>query len=112
METHVYGHWDGHKSLDRWHVFHMRAYVLSQHLSILLRFWIAAIHAGTRGNEVQVVAVIHHRVDALRATRLDVSLIRRGRLLVCQDGGFVLAGVFFFKQKTAYEMTGGRRQGS
>lgn len=90
----------------------MRVYVLSQHLGILLRFWIAAIHAGTSGNEVQVVAVLHHRVDTLRATRLDVSLISGRRLLVCPDGCFVFARADVDMRKQVDKVTGGRRQGS
>ena len=41
---------------------------------------------------MQVVAVVHHWVDALRAALLDVRAIDFRGFLVGLDGGFIVAG--------------------
>src|SRR5260370_6041797 len=49
---------------------------LRQHFGILLGLGIVAVHRRTHGDEVQVVAVIHHGIDTLGSGCLDVSAIR------------------------------------
>ena len=92
MEAKLHRHWNGHEAFERWHVFHVRAHVLDQQVRILPRFGIVAVHRRTHGDEVQVVAVIHHRINALHSRSLDVGTVDLRRFLVGLDCSFIVAG--------------------
>ncbi len=70
----------------------MRPHVRGQQIRILPRLRVVSVHRTAHGDEVQVVAVIHHRVNALHTSRLDVGAIDGSRLLVRLDRSLVVAG--------------------
>jgi hypothetical protein len=43
---------------------------------------VVAVHGGSHGDEMQIVAVVHQGIDAFGCTGLDVSLIDERRFLV------------------------------
>ena len=53
---------------------------------------IVAVHGRGHGDEMQIVAVIHHGIDAFRCAGLDVSLIGERGFLVGFHRGLVIAG--------------------
>src|ERR1700739_763426 len=83
VEANLDRYGDRHEAFKGRHVFHVRAYVGDKQICILARFGVTAIHRPTHGDEMQIMAVIHQRVDALLTSRSDVGTVDLGGLLVC-----------------------------
>jgi len=64
------------------HLFHVGPHVGSEQLRAAPGLQIIAVHGRSHGDEMQIVAVVHHRVDAFGCAGLDVSLIDERRFLV------------------------------
>ena len=111
VKAHIDRHWNGHEALQRRHVLHTGRDMRGEHVSILLRLGVVAIHGSAHRDEVQVVAVVHHRVDALHAARLDVSAVSRCREFIRLHGSFVVAGPNVDVGGHVHEVSCGRRHG-
>ena len=59
---------------------------------------------------MQIVAVIHHRVDARSRAALDVRLIRKRRFLVRLQRGFIIARANVNVRWHVHDVSGGRRE--
>ena len=81
VKAHVDRDRDRHEAFERRHFLYGRSHMSGQQICVLLGFRIVAIHRRAHGDEMQVVAVIHHRVDALHSAGLDVSAVDRRGLL-------------------------------
>ena len=92
MKAHIDRDGNGHEALKRRHVLHMWSDVSRQHLAILLGLSVVPVHGGAHGNEVKIVAVIHHGIDALSSTRLDVRAIDGSSFLIGFHRRFIVAG--------------------
>src|SRR5208282_6029000 len=106
MKTNIHGHGDGHETFEGWHVFHMPTNIRHEQVRVLFGLCIIAVHAGTHGDEVKVVAVIHHGVDALRTTRLDVGAVHGRGLFVGLHCGFIVAGADVNMRGHVYDVSG------
>ena len=110
VKAHFHGHRHGHEATERGHVFHMRADVRSEQLRTAARLRVIAVHRRGHGNKVQVVAVIHHRVDARSRAALDVGLIRQRGFLVSFQRCFVIAGAYINVRGHVHDVSRGGRQ--
>ena len=84
--------------------------MLRQHFGIFLGLGIVAIRRRTHGDEVQVVAVIHHRIDPLRSRCLDVRAIDSRRLLVGFHGRLVISRADVNMRRHVHDVSRSRRQ--
>ena len=82
----------------------------SQPVGGLLGLGKIPIHTRRDGDEMQVVAVIHAGIDALRTTALDVGFIGASGCLVGADCGIVVAGADINVGRHVDDMSGGRGQ--
>ena len=69
------GSWNRQKTFQHRHVMDYGLNVCCEPIGSLFRLGEIAVHACSDGNEVQVVAVVHARVNALNATCLNVGFI-------------------------------------
>ena len=92
MEANLHRHRNRHEAFQRRHFLDVWPHVGRQQVRILPRLRIVAIHRRAHRDEVQVVAVIHHRIDALHPGRLDVGTIDFRRLFIGLHGCFIVAG--------------------
>ena len=91
MKANLYRDRNRHEAFQRRHVFDVRSDVGHQQVGILARLGVASIHGATHGHKMQIVAVIHHGIDALHARLPDVSAVHLRRFFVRLHCGFVVS---------------------
>src|SRR6266699_6386538 len=82
----------------------------SEHANGFLRFLVISLYSRAHSDEVQTVAVIHHRVDALRAACLEVRLVDGRSFFIGLDSGVVVASADVNVGRHVYDMSRTRRQ--
>lgn len=92
------------------HILHVGTDVVCQLVGSPLGFVELPGHTGGDGNEVQVVAVVHHGIDTLHSTGLDVSAVGGSSLLVGLDGRVVIAGADIDMRGHVHQVPGRWRQ--
>ena len=112
LEPDLHGERHGHEAFQRRNIFHQGAHVRGQHAGGLVRFIVAAIHAGAGGDEMKIVAVIHGRIHAHGPAGLDVVAVRGRGQLVGPDGRFKIAGANVDVSGHVHQVSGGGDQRS
>ena len=105
-------HRDGnrHEAFQRRHVFDVRSDVGHQQVGILARLGVASVHGATHGHKMQIVAVIHHRINTLRARLLDVRTVHFCSFLVGLNRGFIVSGADVNMGGHVNDVAGPRRE--
>ena len=80
-----------------------------QHLGAPGGLGVVAVHGRAHGDEMQVVAVVHHGVEALRPAGLDVGAIGRRRHLVGLDRRRVVSGANVNMGRHMHQVSRGQR---
>ena len=70
---------------------------------------IIAVHRGADRDEMQVVAVVHHRVDARRVVRPDIGAVCRCRVFICLDRGCIVSGANVDMRRHVHDVPGSGR---
>src|SRR5881628_3714995 len=110
VKTHFDGQRHSHETLKRRHVFYVRPHVGREQLRAAPGLRIVAVHGRGHGDEMQIVAVVHHGIDAWGCSGLDVRLIGERCFLVGFQRGFVIAGADVDVRGHVYDVPRSRRK--
>ena len=82
----------------------------NEHLRAAARLEIVAVHGRSHGDEMQIVTVIHHGIEAFGGAAFDVRLIGKCGFLIGFQRGFVIAGADVDMRGHVHDMSRGRRK--